>query len=259
MLFLVILLAAVVLVAAGCRQVEIGDLQTDTETVELGGASTVQAEINMGAGRLKLGGGAADLLEATFTYNVADFKPVVDYSVSGDSGRLEVSQPNVDDEFPVLNADDVRYEWELRLNDEVPIDLNLNLGAGEGEIDLGGLQTTELALNAGAGKMTLDLGGSALEDLRVSIGAGEVTIDLTGDWANDLVGEINGGVGTLIVRLPASVGVRVEVSGGLGSVNASGLTQDGSVYTNDAFESAATVIRLDIEGGVGEIRLEVAE
>jgi len=53
-------------------------LRTETHTVKLGNAKSVQAEINMGVGELKLAGDAKDLLEGDFTYNVERLKPEID-------------------------------------------------------------------------------------------------------------------------------------------------------------------------------------
>ena len=75
----VILLAAMGL--AGCNPADEGTegrLRTETHTVKLGNAKSVQAEINMGVGELKLAGDAKDLLEGDFTYNVERLKPEID-------------------------------------------------------------------------------------------------------------------------------------------------------------------------------------
>src|SRR5210317_68252 len=66
----------VLLSVGGCGSgVRVGELQTESQTVELGGATSVRIEIDMGAGELDVTGGAAELLEAGFTYNVAEMKP----------------------------------------------------------------------------------------------------------------------------------------------------------------------------------------
>jgi hypothetical protein len=41
----------------------------------------------MGAGELQVGGAADALMEADFSYNVADWKPEVDYDVSSNNRR----------------------------------------------------------------------------------------------------------------------------------------------------------------------------
>jgi hypothetical protein len=82
----------ILLAAVGCRRgVEIGELQSKSDTVELGDATSVQVEIDLAAGELVVSGGAAELLEADFAYNVAEMEPEVAYS--GDV--LSVTHPEV--------------------------------------------------------------------------------------------------------------------------------------------------------------------
>jgi hypothetical protein len=232
----VALLALLVLMlgATACRQgVRVGELQTETQVVERDGSDAVDVEIDMGAGELQVAGGAAELLEATFTYNVAELEPEATYA----NGRLEVRDQGVRASAgSLLDLRDFRNEWQLRLNEAVPLEMSVDLGAGRSHLDLGELALTRLDVNAGVG---------------------EATIDLTGDWQQDLDATISGGVGAIRVLLPAGAGVRVEVDTGIGAVNASGLRQDGNVYTNDAYGTAGVTLEIDIEGGVGEIRLEV--
>jgi hypothetical protein len=93
----------------------------------LGDAEAVRVEINMAAGELDVAGGADGLLEADFTYNVAELKPQVEYR-----GRtLTVSTPDVDVGTSSLwDLDDYRYEWDLRLNDDVAMEMSVGVGAG---------------------------------------------------------------------------------------------------------------------------------
>jgi hypothetical protein len=86
-----------------------------------------------------------------------------------------------------------------------------------------------------------------------------VILDLRGDWQQDLSATIQGGVGAVEVKLPAGTGVRVEVRGGLGEVQARGLSQSGSVYTNAAYGSSEVTLDIVVQGGIGSVMLEVGE
>jgi hypothetical protein len=66
---------------------------------------------------------------------------------------------------------------------------------------------------------------------------------------------VEGGVGEADIHVPSSVGVEAEVMGGIGEVSAPGLHRDGNRYTNDAVASSKVVIHMNIQGGVGSIRL----
>jgi predicted membrane protein len=89
------------------------------------------------------------------------------------------------------------------------------------------------------------------------MGAGDITIDLTGDWQDDLDAIIQGGLGQMTLKLPSDVGVRLNVQTGIGSVDASGLSKDGNIYTNDAYGNSDVSLRIEIDGGVGKINLDV--
>ena len=116
-------------------------------------------------------------MEADFAYNVADWKPRVNYKVADETGELSVKQGSGGG---VDLGGDARNEWEVRFNDVVPTDLRVEIGAGESDLDLDSL---------------------ALEGLDLQMGAGKTTVDLTGDYAEDLDASIQGGVGEATVML----------------------------------------------------------
>ena len=71
----------------------------------------------------------------------------------------------------------------------------------------------------------------------------------------DSSARIRGGVGEATIYLPASVGISASATGGLGEVVVTGLRKEGNLYVNDANQTAKVKIRLDIQGGVGSIKL----
>ncbi|MEJ2747732.1 MAG: LiaF-related protein, partial [Anaerolineae bacterium] len=138
----------------------------------------------------------------------------------------------------IPDAEDVKYEWDLKLNDDIPMDLDINLGVGENNLELSGL---------------------TLNSLDIQTGVGETTIDLTGDWANSFDVDIKGGVGKTTVYLPSNVGVRVETQTGIGGINVHNLIQNGDTYTNAAYDSADVVLDIKVQGGIGAIDLILQE
>lgn len=250
------ILIVVLLMATACAGgVRVGELQTRSQTVELGDADSVNVEVQMGAGELDISGGASQLLEASFTYNVEELNPQATY----EGGRLEVKDSDVREGISSLfDLDEYRNEWDLNLNEDVPVEMRIDLGAGRSNLALGTLALTNLTVNGGAGEVDLDLSSSqSLSRLDFDMGAGGVTIDLTGEWGKDLDARLTGGLGEITLRLPSNVGVRVEVQTGIGGVDASGLTKDGNIYTNDAYGVSAVTLLIDVEGGVGQIHLDV--
>jgi hypothetical protein len=229
---LVVLMVAAALFLGSCGTQRIGEMQRESQTVDLENAQSVETELRMGAGELNVSGGADALMEADFTYNVADWKPEVSYNVSGDTGELIVEQGSGGG----IPGGEARNEWDIRFNDEVPTDLHFQMGAGESNLDLDSLTLTGLNLQ---------------------MGAGETTVDLTGDYGQDLEARIQGGVGEATVLLPSEVGVRAKAEGGIGKINAQGLQREGDSYVNDAYGDSDVTLEVDVQGGVGQINLEV--
>lgn len=198
----------------------------DVEIVERQGADSVRVRIQMPAGDLKLSGGASKLLEADFKYAESQGKPKVSYQ----AGQLEITQVGRKFNFgPTENS------WDLRLGNDIPMELNIDMGAGQSQVKVGELSLTRLEMN---------------------LGAGQITADLTGNWKKDLEADIKGGVGNAIILLPEDVGVRVHATGGIGSINAGSLKREGDEYVNDLYGKSPVNLRLDISGGVGNIELQ---
>jgi len=59
------------------------------------------------------------------------------------------------------------------------------------------------------------------------------------------------------VLLPSEVGVKAKAEGCLGKINAEGLQRVGDSYVNDAYGESDVTLKVDVQGGVGEINLEV--
>ena len=234
----IVMMAATVILAGACSTQgggtqQVGKMQRESESVDPKNAQSVSAQLEMGAGELKLTGGADKLMEGDFSYNVSDWKPKVSYDVSGKKGELVVKQGRSEG---AGRSGGARNEWDIRMNDQLPTDLVVRLGAGESDLDLDSLTLTGLDLRMGAGK---------------------TTVDLTGDYARDFDASIEGGVGQATVLLPSGVGVKAKAEGGIGGIDAKGLKKVDGSYVNDAYGESDTNLSVDVKGGVGEINLKV--
>ena len=185
--------------------------------------------MRMGAGELTVRGGSPRLLDADFDYDNPALKPTVSYEGSGSfRGRLMIEQPRM---HPGSSR---RYEWKLRLNNGVPMEIITRLGAGNAEMNLG-------AMN--------------LRSVEVRMGVGNLDMDLRGDPQRDYDVEIHGGVGNATVHLPGGVGIIAYTRGGIGNIEAQGLEWRNGRWVNAKREDAKVTIHLDIRGGVGNITL----
>jgi hypothetical protein len=217
----------------GGTQQEVGKMQDESKSVDPKNAESARAQLKMGAGELHITGGADQLMEADFSYNVSEWKPKVSYDVSGQKGELIVKQGGANSGSLDGKA---RNEWDITMNDELPTDLVVKVGAGESDLDLDSLSLTGLDLQMGAGK---------------------TTVDLTGDYAQSFDASIQGGVGEATVMLPSEIGVKAKAEGGLGKINAKGLKKVGDSYVNGAYGESDVTLNVDVQGGVGEINLKV--
>ena len=67
-------------------------MQEESKSVDPKNAQSARTQLKMGAGELNVTGGADQLMEGDFSYNVSEWKPKVSYDVSGQKGELVVKQ-----------------------------------------------------------------------------------------------------------------------------------------------------------------------
>ena len=225
-------LGALILIAAlaGCGpEVWHGPPQHATQSIELDKTEMTRVEIRMGAGELEASGGSLKLLDADFTYPLR-LRPAVRYNASSFRGQLSIEEPHGIN--LVNNHGD--NKWNLKFNNERPIDMLAHLGAGEARMELGALNLRSLEVNIGAGKLQVDLRGHPQRDYDV---------------------RIRGGAGEATVRLPKGVGIDARAVGGIGEIEARGLEKREGRWINPTAVDAPVTIHLDVRGGVGSIRL----
>jgi len=223
-------LLAAAMCLCGCVIEATGPTQHDSRSIDLDASERVTVDLNMGAGNLRVEGGAQKLMRADFSYNVPSWKPYVRYSSAAGHGTLSIEQPSGTHAHMGHN----RYEWDVRLSREVPVDMHVHFGAGEADLSLGSLSLRSVEVEMGVGKLNLDLRGNPKRNYDV---------------------RIRGGVGEATVRVPSEVGVYGEAEGGIGEIQTTGLRREGRRYFNSAYEHSKVTIHLDIRGGIGAIRL----
>jgi len=225
-----ILLAVGIAVLTGCgNNVRLGPMEHETKVLDLDKSEMTRADIKIGAGELRLGGGSAKLMEGDFDYNDPGSKPQVDYHSTGVRSDIEI--------HPSGTVQHGKSKWDIRFNDSVGMDLVVKMGAGEAHLNLGNLNLRSVVFDLGAGEVDADLRGSPKRSYDV---------------------QINGGVGQATIHLPKSVGISATAIGGIGEINVSGLEKRNDRWINPGHENDPVTIRLDVKGGVGQIDL-VAE
>lgn len=231
------LLAAALLSGTGCeafvKRVP-RPFSSNSVKTPLEGAKTLEADIRFDVGTLSVEGGANGALDAEFRYTRDDWKPTVDYDVLGDTGRLELRQP----EGSGLGIGAHRNEWEIALPEDVPLDLSVTTGVSRSDLSLSDLDLRKLDVNLGTGEADIDLSG----------------ID------HDLAAGIECGVGDLTLRVPKAIGVRITgFEDGIGDYETEGFTRDGDALVNEAYERSDVMIEVALRRGVGDVRVLSAD
>lgn len=206
-----------------------GPVRRETRVIPRDTSETARVDLRMGAGELRVNGGAEDLMDAVFNYNVPTWQPQVRYRSFAGRADLTIRQP---EGFERLGNS--KYDWDLRLNNEIPMDLLIHFGAGEARLNLGSLN---------------------LRSIQVDMGVGEINLDLRGAPRRDYDVRIRGGVGEATIHLPPDAGIYAIAEGGIGDIKVRGLRQEGRHWVNELYGNAKTQIRVDVRGGVGAINL----
>jgi uncharacterized protein DUF2154 len=222
-------LAAIALSGCGLPPEFGGPVEYMSQSVDVGSSESARVVVKMDVGELRVDGGSPKLIAADFSYNSPSWKPIVRSTSSGSRTAVSIEQP--DDSSRLSNT---KYQWDLRLNDGIPLDLKANFGVGHARMSLGSLNLRSLEIHMGVGELNLDLRGEPKHSYDVSIA---------------------GGVGHASVRLPKDAGIYAKARGGVGGISARGLEKEDGRWINPAHARSAATIHLDIRGGVGHIEL----
>jgi hypothetical protein len=218
---------------------------TEQQTVPRDAATSIEAELDMDFGILKIdpaAAGSADLFVGDFTFDDDEWRPEVSYRLEGQTGVLDVQQPGDFGNLDFNDLDDIGQNdgnrWDVQLSRDVPLDLEVDLDTGSSELNLGGLDVRTLDVETNAGEITIDLSG--------------------GDWEQNLEAAIDSEAGSITLIVPAEASVRIDADTTVGDVDADGFERDGDAYVTAAYDANAPTLRFDVSTTVGEINLEVA-
>jgi predicted membrane protein len=159
----------------------------------------------------------------------------------------------------ILGDEGENLYWNIGLNPDIPLALDINSGVGQGNFDLSEMQLTDLSINGGVGQINVQLPSvDSPYDVDINNGAGELNVEIAEDAALNL--NIKGGVGNVTVDVPDNVAVHIEGSNGVGNINVpSGFQRvsdedsEQGVWESPNFNEAARQIFINYEGGVGNM------
>lgn len=202
--------------------------EMQASSVPLDGASRAEVEIQHGAGELTVRSGASAgmLAEGMFGGGLK-----AKAQRRGD--LLDVEMKMAVEATAFLNWTPGGYDWDVRLNGEVPLALECETGASKSLLDLRDLKITELKLETGASQTEVMLPANA-GYTRVKVQAGAARVDL---------------------RVPGGVAASIKASAGLASVTVDQTRFPGgdNRYQSPDYGAAANKVDIDIETGVGAV------
>jgi hypothetical protein len=262
--------------------VNIGPVQRETHQVRLEGADRVEVTVQFGGGNLDIEGGSDALLSGEFAYNVPGLRPEIVYDVHGTDGArgellIRHKEQTIRWDRPVT---ELHNEWQLRLTEDVPLDLRADIGASTGKLELGGLRLASLDLTAGAAETRvqfdrpnverlkslsvrsgaarldlLDLGNANLDELTLDGGLGTYTFDFQGEWQRSARAHIKAGASRVLLRIPRDIGVRI-CPGDLRNGDYDELREQGDCYVNSLHNQSDIQLDISLDLGLGRLTVK---
>jgi len=198
-------------------------------TVPLKQVETAKLRFDFAAGRLWVKGGASQ-------GNLLDGRLSDGFSLNENTRSVDADiRLNLDPQFFPLFWFSLGSEWNVNLNEEALLSLEINSGACEETLDLTGLKIKELKLSTGASKTTVTLPSET--------GTGKYIV--------------KAGLASVDIRVPKDVGARIRATAGLGtvSVDRNRFSRIGGEYKSQNYDSSEKRVDIYVEVGLGAIEI----
>jgi len=206
---------------------------TAVESISLDGATEAKIQIEHGAGRITLNGGAKsdELVAGTFS---GGLKKKVTRSGPKVTAKLESEAEAAFEsafDYPGKGLD-----WSLNLTGSIPLSLDLDTGASELVCDLTDLMIKEFDLDTGASSSKIKLPAHA-GFTRVDIDAGAASIELT---------------------VPEGVAASIKVDAALmkKDIDENRFPKVGDRYQSPRYETAENKVEIKVDSAVGSISIK---
>ncbi len=228
-------------------------------------------EIEMGAGKLNISGGADQWVSGEIKYNVSLWDPEIFRTNNG----IRISQKT--NKQITIPTDKTINNWDLQLGDH-PTNLEIKAGAYQGELNLSGIPLTKLKISDGASQSNVHFdtlnpvemtsfqystGASQIDILGIAnantdlfefeAGPGSYTLDFSGVLQKDIDVKIDFGLGDVKIIVPKGVPANVRVDGGLSNVELKGTWNvSGNEYN---LSGTGPQLNIDVKMGIGNLQL----
>jgi len=201
------------------------DVSVDRQSV-----TAMSLEINGGAGRFRVVGGSATLVEA--------HSASADLRLRRSDLGPQTSSTHADvriDQIGNKRVGGTTTDVETRIASDVPTELSINGGAGEFFIDLSDVKVTSAELNVGAASLTLTLPKPT----------GTVNVD------------VNAGASSIVIEVPEGVEARVTTTGLVLTLRSSNprVTASGNSAETSGYGSATARVTVHVTAGASSIAI----
>jgi hypothetical protein len=249
-----------------------------TQTLELDETLPIAADVSevtieMAAGKLNVNPASDAKLSGRVDFNVAAWIP----TITSDTGSLTISQGH-NDGVGNVSGNDIINDWDLKLGNQVVLDLTINAGAYKGRLDLSGLKIRRLEINDGASdgdvkfnipnpesmeKLVYRTGASKVNlyglananfvDMTFDSGAGDYLLDFSGTLTQNATVTIHTGVSALTIIIPDGTHAIITNSGAITNVTPVGTW----TVTNNRYEmgSEGPILTINIDMALGSLKL----
>lgn len=181
----------------------------------------------------------------------------IEDELRGDTLEL-VLDVEEDDQINITSSLRSPAAWELSLNDQIPMSLELFLDSGRAELDLRDLTLMELTINGSSGPMEVWLPAGEYKT-HLYAKSGNVDLHLPDKAISNTILEVEGGSGVLNLSIPASLPVKMELEEEVGrrlsSEDFHYEAEHGWVTNN--FDPNLPYLELDIDVSTGPVRIEI--
>jgi hypothetical protein len=227
-----------VILVGGVFLLEVRPLpEAELETIRQSGRGVDRAEVvlNPAVGSIRLsvpGSGSQDLIRGQVARGYGE-RLAQAFDAERDPPRFELRHEGWR-MFPLLQGWGSGWTWDLMLNAQVEIVLNVDVGVG---------------------RMDLDLRGMSLDRLEASLGVGQIVVTLP--ESGQFTARVEGGVGDSMVVIPAGMEARIRLDTALVQVNIpDGYIEVGeNTFVSPGFDEAENKVDLEVGQAIGSVRI----
>lgn len=264
------------------------DLKTKTleETVDTTEITKLDVDVDFSQGVINLDAAEDEVINVTQSFNIRRLEHTM--SLTGNKNKTLRIKPLYHISSISFNPAN-KNTLNVKVPKDVLTDFSFDLGAGKSELNFADLKVNSLEVAVGAGPANINLTSDYTEsiDLDVDGGVGQSNVYLTGNFKEEIEADVetgvggaiidargsfpkgmelnvDGGVGGIEIYLPADHGIRIKGQKGIGSLIIENGKQNVSlasnqVYENDAYALTDAKLDLQLEAGVGSIKLIIEE